>query len=100
MQQVQYGFDLTQELLLLQVTNPKKNTASAAPDTSTSEQEVMMKNSLKAQLSHSNGIRGFMVSYLTADESPADDENMPDVLRQALRDQADTTPDLIPLACT
>ncbi len=75
MQQVQYGFDLTQELLLLQVKNIKKNTAAAAAaDTSTTEQELTMKNSFKAQLLHSNGIRGFMVSYLTANESPADDE--------------------------
>jgi hypothetical protein len=59
-----------------------------------------LKDSLKAQLSHPLGIRGFMVSYLTANESAADYESIPAVLLQALQEQAErNAEDLIPLAC-
>jgi len=54
---------------------------------------------LEAQLSHSDGIRGFMVTYLTAAEgSPADRTTIPGALREALRSVEDAT-DLVSLAC-
>lgn len=52
---------------------------------------------LKAQLSHSDGIRGFFVKYLTGDESPADKPSVPAVLQEAMS-QVDAN-ELIPLAC-
>ena len=54
---------------------------------------------LEAQLSHSDGIRGFFVTYLTAldGDSPADWETVPTALEKAMKG-ADAT-DLIPLAC-
>lgn len=59
-----------------------------------------MKEPLSVQLSHSDGVRGFMVSYLTADQSAADNESIPAVLLQALQEQVErNSPDLIPLAC-
>lgn len=57
-----------------------------------------VKNMIKAQLSHSDGIRGFFVSYLTGDgETVADDENVPQVLLDAM--DSIETDELISLAC-
>ena len=85
MKQVQYGADLSNELL---EENPSDN----------------LKDLLQAQLSHSDGIRGFMVSYLTSESEEEVDlstPNVPDILVEALREQVQSKPDdLIPLACT
>jgi len=56
-------------------------------------------NLLKAQLSHSDGIRGFFVTYLTAlgDDTPADSLDVPLALTSAMM-EADSS-ELIPLAC-
>lgn len=56
---------------------------------------------LKTQLSHSDGIRGFFVTYLTqegGDEAPADFDKVPTLLSNAMK-QANQD-ELIPLACT
>ena len=82
MKQVQYGFDLTTEI-------------AASPD------NADLKESIQAQLSHSDGIRGFMVSYLTAENSPADLDTIPPVVWEALQYQAEHKSEhLIPLTCT
>lgn len=54
---------------------------------------------LKAQLSHSDGIRGFFVTYLTGvgDNTPADESSIPQALVAAM--EAADPSDLIPLAC-
>ena len=82
MQQVQHGFELTAAL----------QNSDASP---------VLKDSITAQLSHSDGIRGFMVSYLTAEGNTVADANeIPQVLLDALLEQAEQNPDdLIPLAC-
>lgn len=59
--------------------------------------DVGLQDRLTAILSHSDGIRGFMVTYLTTVNSPADCEEVPSCLAQALK-QSDPD-DLIPLAC-
>ena len=60
-----------------------------------------LKKLLKAQLSHSDGIRGFMVSFLTTDDDSQNTSTMPDVLVEVLKEQVQSNPDeLIPLACT
>ena len=60
-----------------------------------------LKDLLQAQLSHSDGIRGFMVSYLTTESEEEVDLSTPDILVEALREQVQSKPDdLIPLACT
>jgi hypothetical protein len=83
MKQVKHGMKLTNELLV--------NKA----------EDLDLRESIRAQLSHSDGIRGFMVSYLTADQSPADDPQVPSALLQALQELAKTEKieDLIPLTC-
>jgi hypothetical protein len=72
-------------------------TRSLAPTT------AILSESIRAQLSHSDGIRGFMVSYLTADDDNDDEDDarpIPDVLLDALKRQAEKDPaQLIPLAC-
>mmetsp|Transcript_24990 Transcript_24990/g.69144 ORF Transcript_24990/g.69144 Transcript_24990/m.69144 type:complete len:245 (-) Transcript_24990:2654-3388(-) len=64
-------------------------------------QKVNLINLLKAQLSHSDGIRGFFVTYLTAiggnEVSPADTETVPSALVEAMRDV--DPQELVPLAC-
>ena len=80
MNQVQYGYELS-DVLSSDPTLPE------------------LKESLQAQLSHSDGIRGFMVSYLTAGEDDSENLVVPDVLTQVLQEQAASTDDLIPLAC-
>jgi len=52
---------------------------------------------LQVQLSHSDGIRGFFVSYLTMDQGTEDEFNVPKLLVQAM-DSADDE-DLVPLVC-
>lgn len=61
------------------------------------EKDPELEELLKAQLSHSDGIRGFFVQYLTGDNTPADKPEVPRVLQEALQ-QAETK-ELIPLAC-
>ena len=80
MKQVEHGFTLTANLW------------SDQPN---------VQDYLQAQLSHSDGIRGFMVSYLTADESPADQPEIPNALWGALQMQmeSDIANDLISLTC-
>lgn len=88
MKQVQYGSELTRELMRFEGRNDDE------------EGMVRLGQLIQAQLSHPDGIRGFMVSYLTADESPADWKSVPPILLQALKRQANSNPqDLIPLAC-
>ena len=61
------------------------------------EDKDQIKGMLKAQLSHSDGIRGFMVTYLTGNASPADDPTVPAVLQEAM---SEVDPrELVPLAC-
>ena len=56
-----------------------------------------LRTMLISQLSHSDGIRGFFVTYLTGDASPADGPTVPSVLQEAM---AQVEPDeLVPLAC-
>ena len=57
-----------------------------------------LEEKLVAQLSHSDGIRGFMVSYLTVDsaDAPADWETIPEPLQKALAKA--NMDDLVPLA--
>lgn len=55
---------------------------------------------LKTQLSHSDGIRGFFVTYLTldSDDAPADLGDVPMPLVTAMKES--NQDELIPLACT
>ena len=80
MKQVEHGFTLTSNLCF---------------------DEPDIQDYLQAQLSHSDGIRGFMVSYLTADESPADQPEIPRALWEALQTQmeSDAADDLVSLTC-
>ena len=52
---------------------------------------------LVSQLSHSDGIRGFFVTYLTGETSPADQPTVPLPLQNAMS-QVDPK-ELVPLAC-
>jgi len=55
---------------------------------------------LDAQLSHADGIRGFMVTYLTiAGESVADNGEIPPPLSDILLETVERNPDLVSLAC-
>ena len=54
-------------------------------------------NMLKAQLSHSNGIRGFFVNYLTVD-GPADLDQVPESVMKAMASIEDQS-DLVSLSC-
>lgn len=87
MQQVQFGMELTSLLM-------------------NDENDVQLKESLKAQLSHSDGIRGFMVAYLSGNEGNTDenddDNKIPHVLLEALQEQfqsRESTDDLVSLMC-
>lgn len=85
MQQVQYGSQLSGALL----------------DKPIGLSDDELKELLQAQLSHSNGIRGFMVSYLTSDDETEDSFHVPNVLVEALKEQVKSCPDeLVPLTCT
>lgn len=56
---------------------------------------------IKAQLGSSDGIRGFMVSYLTNIDSSPECLTIPDGHAEVLRDMTRSNPkELVPLACT
>lgn len=61
------------------------------------ENQDELKRMLTTQLGHSDGIRGFFVTYLTGETSPADDPVVPSVLKEAMT-QVDPK-ELVPLAC-
>jgi hypothetical protein len=99
MKQVHYGSVLTEELMRLDM--PTDNADHDFNDDDTANVRRLLGESIKAQLSHSQGIRGFMVSYLTADSTPADNPRIPAIILDALLDQVKTDPhDLVPLTCT
>jgi hypothetical protein len=91
MQQVQYEMELT---TLLENSN-------------TNDVGERLKASLKAQLSHSDGIRGFMVAYLSGGSSSDSNDNdeapleVPKILLEAFQDQLqqEATEDLVSLMC-
>ena len=62
-----------------------------------SDEDEELEKMLVSQLSHSDGIRGFFVTYLTGDESPADKPSVPLPLQKAMA-QVDVA-SLVPLAC-
>lgn len=82
MKQVEHGFVLSNNML-------------------TTDNFESLQDSIQAQLSHSEGIRGFMVSYLTSDQSPADQDEVPEPLRQALTAQmkSEAAKDIVSLTC-
>jgi len=111
MKQVQYGSLLTEELIRFENNNNNNNKTNEDEDEeSIRQQQQLLSESIQAQLSHPQGIRGFMVSYLTSnenDENENDDDDstkkttIPKILLDALKSQAEINPDdLIPLACT
>jgi len=112
MKQVQYGSLLTEELIRFENNNNNNNnkTNEDEDEESIRQQQQLLSESIQAQLSHPQGIRGFMVSYLTSnenDENENDDDDstkkttIPKILLDALKSQAEINPDdLIPLACT
>ncbi len=67
----------------------------------TKEQSVddeLLTEAIAAQLSHSDGIRGFFVSYLTGGDSDIDKKTVPKPLLNAMK-QVENQKDLISLAC-
>jgi hypothetical protein len=83
---------------MAQVSHSEKLVTLLKEDSQVLEQEEVVAR-LKAQLSHSDGIRGFFVTYLTGagDDTPADQSSIPQALVAAM-EVADLT-ELIPLAC-
>ncbi|KAL3923226.1 MAG: hypothetical protein SGILL_001771 [Bacillariaceae sp.] len=84
MQQVQYGMDLA-EMLQSETDKPQEQ----------------LKESLKAQLSHSDGIRGFMVAYLSGRDASGESNMIPPILLDALKEQLQQpgVVDLVSLMC-
>ena len=86
MKQVNYSFEIVPFL-------SKSNW-----DKAQTEDKDLVCELLKAQLSHSDGIRGFFVSYLTGDGTMvADEEDVPLPLVEAMK--AADEKELVPLAC-
>ena len=86
--------------------NNNNNKNNNDKDNESTMDEANITQLIKAQLSHSDGIRGFFVSYLTgvsddSDEttiSAADSDTVPKPLRDAMND-VDNMDELISLAC-
>lgn len=89
---------LSTDSFMKQVNYSERIVPLLGADSNVLEQDQVVAH-LTAQLSHSDGIRGFFVTYLTGvdDNSPADQAEIPPALVAAM-EAADKT-DLIPLAC-
>jgi len=94
MKQVGYGSELAVALKKLRGT--------------TEAEQAFLRASLEAQLSHSDGIRGFMVAYLTGIDSDSDsangiaDETDPEILLETLHGllaSPSNSDDLVSLMC-
>ena len=100
MKQVQYGSQLVS--LLITKTNKTTNNEVVA-DNDDDDDTIILSSLIAAQLSHSDGIRGFMVSFLTResendDEEKDSEEIIPSPLLEALS-QVNNSEDLASLAC-
>jgi hypothetical protein len=96
MRQVQFGMELAAELRKVQTSDFING------DNDNNDELQLLKTSLKAQLSHSDGIRGFMVAYLTGPGDDNDDRtNPPAILLEAIRDQlmVGDTSSMVSLMC-
>lgn len=79
MQQVQYGMAMTDALHA--VSSSSQDTATTPGEQQTEEHsahERQLQQLLQAQLSHSDGIRGFMVAYLTGGSSASSENDNAD----------------------
>ena len=86
MKQVQYGADMTDALTALTSSSETKD--NSEPTTNELELSDTLRKSLSAQLSHSDGIRGFMVAYLTGSyESSTDADGSIDVSEMIANEQ-------------
>ena len=98
MKQVQYGSQLVS--LITKTSNTPNDDGSNNINDDNDETII---SSLIAQLSHSDGIRGFMVSFLTRgseddDNDEDNNESIPSPLLEALS-QVKNSEDLASLAC-
>ena len=97
MKQVQYGSQLVSL-----ITNTNKNPNDDGSNNANTDETIV--SSLIAQLSHSDGIRGFMVSFLTRESENGNDQEedseeiIPSPLLEALS-QVNNSEDLASLAC-
>ena len=76
MKQVQYGTEMTTALHTISTTATATSPATTTVILDDEDDDVYdkMKESLEAQLSHSDGIRGFMVAYLTGEYETTDED--------------------------
>lgn len=90
--------ELETDDFMTQVSHAQRIVQMMASDSGDDEGNVT--NLLKAQLSHSDGIRGFFVTYLTADgvDTPADRTVVPATLLAAMNESANEK-ELVSLAC-
>jgi len=89
MKQVQYSAQIIPVLFFDENTDSTSTTSGISDET-----KLQL---LATQLSHSDGIRGFMVSYLTM-ESSHDDTSVPKLLQDAMA-KVTNRKDLVLLAC-
>lgn len=81
-----------------QVSHSDRIVSALESDDYDEEQQQQLSEILTAQLSHSDGIRGFFVTYLTSDDDEDDDLDVPPTLVAAMSKA--NKEELIPLACT
>ena len=91
--------ELSNDDFMKQVSHSQRILQMLATDPS-DQQDDHVEDLLKAQLSHSDGIRGFFVTYLTADGdgTPADRSEVPTCLVNAMNECSNEY-ELVSLAC-
>jgi hypothetical protein len=88
MKQVQYGADMTDALTALSSSTTEDSETDANTNTNNAQLSDTLRTSLSAQLSHSDGIRGFMVAYLTGSyESSTDADGSIDASEMIANEQ-------------
>ena len=92
--------ELSTDDFIKQVSHSQKIVQMLVSDPLDGTDDGSLLDLLKAQLSHSDGIRGFFVTYLTADgdDTPADQPQVPASLLTAM-DQSANEKEIVSLAC-
>lgn len=93
--------ELSTDDFMKQVSHSQKIVDMMTSDDDDDDDSDKVVDLLRAQLGHSDGIRGFFVTYLTmeGEDTPADQQEVPTSLVTAMKEASSKEDELVSLAC-